>query len=102
MALQAYYLEQGELPESLDALVPEYLPGIPRDPFGGEPMRYSKEKMIVYSVGNDFVDDGGSGKSFLFELDPYDDSDAAEYDDTEPTFPLRFAMQRPPQIQSLP
>jgi hypothetical protein len=91
-ALQAFYLERGALPENLNELVPGYLAAIPRDPFDGEPMRYSEEKKIVYSVGNDFIDQGGSEKSFIFQMDPDDNYDAAEHDDAEPTFPLRFAM----------
>ena len=55
---------EGELPPSLDALVPEYLPRVPLDPFarGGRPMRYDPDAPlpIVYSVGEDFEDDGGS------------------------------------------
>ncbi|PXA05622.1 hypothetical protein DDZ13_01750 [Coraliomargarita sinensis] len=92
MALQAYYMEHESLPDRLDELVPEYLPMIPRDPYDGQPMRYSKERKIVYSVGDDFVDHGGSEKSFQFQVDYYDDEDAAEHDTAEPTYPLRFAM----------
>ena len=54
---------EGELPPSLDALVPEYLPHVPLDPFarGNRPMRYDPDAPlpIVYSVGEDFEDDGG-------------------------------------------
>lgn len=92
LCLQAYYQETGALPEGLDALVPDYLNAIPKDPFDGEPIRYSREKKIVYSVGDDFVDQGGSEKLFIFQLDPDDDYYSAELDETEPTFPLRFAM----------
>lgn len=92
LALQAYYLAHKSLPNSLDELVPEYLPTIPRDPFDGDSMRYSKERKIVYSVGDDFMDQGGSEKAFLFQLDYYDNDDAAEYDEAELTYPLRFAM----------
>lgn len=91
-ALQAYAQEKGDLPDSLNALVPDYLAAIPRDPFDGEPMRYSKGKKIVYSVGNDFADQSGSERAFLFQLDPDDDYEAAELDNTEPTFALRFVM----------
>lgn len=91
-ALHAYYLENGELPTQLNDLVPDYLPKIPSDPFDGEPMRYSKDKGILYSVGNDFVDQGGSDAPFQYQID--EDSShgdgPAENDETEPTFPLRF------------
>ncbi len=29
------------LPATLEALVPDYLPAVPRDPFAGQPFRYS-------------------------------------------------------------
>ncbi|MEM0964847.1 MAG: hypothetical protein AAGJ81_01685 [Verrucomicrobiota bacterium] len=91
MALQSYYLDQGDLPGNLEDLVPDYLSSIPRDPYDGEPLRYSKEKRIVYSVGNDFFDQGGSDLPFRHVLpEEEDDSEAAEYDHSEPTFPLRF------------
>ncbi|KPK61883.1 MAG: hypothetical protein AMK73_07440 [Planctomycetes bacterium SM23_32] len=59
LALKAYKLEHGELPDSLDALVPDYVNAVPSDDFDGEPLRYSREKRVVYSVGRDLVDDGG-------------------------------------------
>ncbi len=86
--LQAYYLERGTLPETLDELVPDYLPELPLDPFDGKPLRYSKERKIIYSVGNDFEDQGGSELPFTFQDDDY----PAEHDQSEPTYPLRFAM----------
>lgn len=89
-ALRAYYGKHGELPESLEALVPDYLEAIPRDPFDGEAMRYSRERAIVYSVGEDFIDDGGSSLPFRHELRVDDYEDPAERDLAEPTFPLRF------------
>jgi hypothetical protein len=50
------------LPESLSELVPKYLPKVPIDPFDGKPLRYSKEKGIIYCVGKDLKDSGGSPK----------------------------------------
>ena len=40
LALAAWKLEHGELPESLDALVGPYLDALPIDPYAGEPFRY--------------------------------------------------------------
>jgi len=59
LALKCYTLEHGELPDTLDALVPEYFKAIPLDDFDGKPMKYSKEKRVVYAVGADFTDNGG-------------------------------------------
>jgi hypothetical protein len=90
--LHAYYLEQAELPNSLEVLIPDYIDKIPIDPFDGKPMRYSKERKIVYSVGKDFTDQGGSDLPFTFQIDDAADDSAAEHDVTEPTYPLRFVM----------
>ena len=51
LALKAHSLAAGAAPDSLRELVPGYLPKIPDDPFDGAPMRYSKEKRTVHSVG---------------------------------------------------
>lgn len=92
-SLQTYYLKEGNLPETLEQLVPDYLAKIPLDPYDGQTMRYSKEKKIVYSVGNDFLDRGGSELPYMFQIDQdADDDHAAEHDAEEPTYPLRFAM----------
>jgi len=47
LALRAHHLEKGANPESLAAIVPEYLPEVPDDGY------------LLYSVGRDGVDDGG-------------------------------------------
>jgi hypothetical protein len=59
-ALGAFREARGELPASLGDLVPAYLDAVPLDPFDGKPLRYSKEKGIVWSVGRDRADSGGS------------------------------------------
>ena len=33
---------------------------VPLDPFDGQPLRYSKERRIIWSVGENLRDDGGS------------------------------------------
>ncbi|MBD3176857.1 MAG: hypothetical protein GF320_16885 [Armatimonadia bacterium] len=59
--LRLYAMDHGEMPESLDALVPDYLPEMPLDPFTGEPLIYHPpaEGLALYSVGPDGQDDGG-------------------------------------------
>ncbi|MEM8783743.1 MAG: hypothetical protein AAGE65_12930 [Planctomycetota bacterium] len=61
IALELYRRAEGQWPESLDALVPSYLPAIPDDPFADAPMRYLVHdgRPRVYSVGPDGDDDGG-------------------------------------------
>ena len=59
LLLKAYQLDHGHLPATLDALVPDYLAQVPADPFDGKPMRYSAERKIVYSVGENLTDEAG-------------------------------------------
>lgn len=60
LALRAYQLTHGKLPADLNALVPEFLDSVPVDDFDGQPLRYSPERKIVYSVGENLKDDGGN------------------------------------------
>jgi len=66
LAVQAYRAEHGgaALP-SLSTLVPAYLKAVPTDPFAataGTPLRYrvAKNAPVLYSVGPDGKDDGGT------------------------------------------
>lgn len=59
-ACHQYRNTSTRFPDDLEALVPEYLPGIPADPYDGKPFRYVASKKIVYSVGKDLRDSGGS------------------------------------------
>jgi len=60
-AVRAYCLERRELPPNAAALVPEYLPSVPEDPYDGEPMKLktTEKAVTIYSVGKNGVDDGG-------------------------------------------
>jgi len=59
--LQAYRKEKGHYPESLDALVPGYMPELPIDPWTGKPMLYkvTDDGYLLYACGPDREDDGG-------------------------------------------
>ncbi len=61
IALERFRLAHGGYPDSLDALAPAYLPSVPRDVVGGEPLHYRRdgERFILYSIGWNGVDDGG-------------------------------------------
>lgn len=62
IALECYRLDHGGFPESLDALVPQYLDAVPADPFAESgPLRYRREpdRVIVYSVYVNGADDQG-------------------------------------------
>ena len=60
IASKRYQLRHGSYPPSLDALSPEFLPQVPRDPVDGRPLRYQNagKTYLLYSVGNDNVDNG--------------------------------------------
>src|SRR5205085_10074692 len=62
LAVERHRLARGAWPASLDALVPDFLPGVPDDPFDGRPLRYRRlaDGVVVYSVGPDGADDGGN------------------------------------------
>ena len=61
IALRCYESEQGRVPARLEQLVPQYLQRVPSDPFSGRLMIYRPQgtNWLVYSVGEDGVDDGG-------------------------------------------
>ena len=62
LAIQRYRLATGNLPDTLEGLVPIYIDAVPKDPFDGRPLRYEKLEtgFVVYSVGEDRRDDGGT------------------------------------------
>ncbi len=76
IALKCYKNETGKLPDSLEELLPEYFDKVPEDAFDGRPLRYSREKKIIYSIGTDLKDSGGD----LGE----------EWNSEEPTFKIEF------------
>jgi hypothetical protein len=64
LAMRLYASEHdGRLPDTLEALVPAYLPALPLDAMSSspQPLKYrAGEDPIVYSVGENGVDDQGS------------------------------------------
>lgn len=91
-ALRAYEQRTGSLPDDLSALVPDTLAAVPTDPFDCEPFRYCPERRIVYAVGINLTDFGGTrGVYEGFEADPtYQES--GRLDD------IVFELAPPPSI----
>ncbi|MBI4606326.1 MAG: hypothetical protein HY721_30545 [Planctomycetes bacterium] len=58
-ALRRHARDAGSLPAALDELVPRYLPRVPLDPFDAKPLKWSREKRSIWSVGPDRTDKGG-------------------------------------------
>jgi hypothetical protein len=72
MAIEQYRLAHGgQLPPCLDALTPDYLQQVPRDPFDGAPLRFKRlsRGYVVYSVGEDGHDDGGTSADVTFTVE---------------------------------
>ena len=62
-AIERFRNDHKKLPDALDQLVPKYIAAVPNDVFTGKPLRYkikSDSHYILYSIGEDGVDDGGS------------------------------------------
>ncbi len=81
IAIKCHKLAKGDLPAVLEDLVPEYLAAVPTDPFDGKPLRYLKDKKILYSVGEDLTDAGGN-------MDPAETD--PQSDRNEPTSRIAF------------
>lgn len=63
IAIESFRRDEGRPPAALIDLVPRYLPAVPEDPFApGEPLRFAilGEIPLIYSVGQDADDDGGT------------------------------------------
>lgn len=63
IALKRYQLKHGNYPPDLNSLVPEFVSAIPLDAVDGKPLRYklnSDGTFLLYSVGENGVDDGGN------------------------------------------
>ncbi|MCH7591481.1 MAG: hypothetical protein IH989_01705 [Planctomycetes bacterium] len=64
LAIRLYEVDHGRRPDALAELVPEYLSAVPMDPLAADdrPIAYLPDapKPILYSVGENGTDDGGS------------------------------------------
>ena len=61
-ALERYRLAYGNYPETVDALMPQFIAQIPHDIINGQPLHYRCEtngQFVLYSVGWNEMDDGG-------------------------------------------
>ena len=62
-ALERYRLANGQFPENLTALVPQFVSQLPNDIITGEPLKYRRTdggQFVLYSVGWNEKDDGGT------------------------------------------
>lgn len=77
IAIKAYKNDTNNYPVLLNELVPSYLSSVPQDPYDGKSLKYSAEKKILYSVGSDMQDSGGSAGDDWKKM-------------TDPTFIINF------------
>ncbi len=80
LGVEFFKKKKGKLPTRLGDLVPEYLDAVLVDPFDGKPFRYVADRGIVYSVGTDWIDSGGSER---LPPDTTPDDDAPDRWDAE-------------------
>jgi hypothetical protein len=61
LLIEQYNAQNGSYPATLDAIVPDLGGSVPVDPFSGEEYHYqpSDDGSLLYSVGQNLVDDGG-------------------------------------------
>ena len=66
VAAERYRRSHGSYPADPAALVPEFLPAVPADPFANGVLKYRAEggSLLVYSVGANGTDDGGENDGF--------------------------------------
>lgn len=70
-AIERYRLATGAPPEQWNVLIPDYLDKPPEDPFDQQPLRYRREGdgYLIYSIGANGVDDGGTSAESSWEGD---------------------------------
>ena len=79
-AIERYRIANGSFPETLDALVPKFIPQLPANVIGGQPYSYRRtdppslgssgaasSQFMIYSVGWDEKDNGGMSGKDLFD-----------------------------------
>ena len=61
LALEQFRNEEGRLPQNLEELTPDFIAGVPEDPFTGLALEYRRAEKgyLIYSVGPDGKNDGG-------------------------------------------
>lgn len=76
LAVERWRLKHdGHPPDSLSELVPDFLPSVPIDPFGDNPLRYKTNGLgyTIYSIGPDYEDNNGKEETaHMKESDHYD------------------------------
>ena len=61
LSIERFRIAHGRLPQSLDELVPAFVPSKPADPFDTNALRFKSKSpgYVIYSIGQDGIDQGG-------------------------------------------
>ena len=103
VACVRYERAHGQLPDDLSELVPALLPEVPIDPYDGKPFRYVRSNALVYAVGQDLVDSGGSRKPrHPDRKPPRNPNPWASEDFVIPITPVESAAQSHPDRDAVP
>jgi hypothetical protein len=72
LAIRRYQKRHGDWPEALAAIVPDELEAVPIDPFSKKSLVYrvAGDDFVLYSVGQDGVDDGGKSFDMQYHRTP--------------------------------
>jgi hypothetical protein len=107
-ALAIYRAEHGAYPKKLDDLVPGILPTLPVDLLHAKPFMYRRTEngFLLYSVGANGTDDGGSNEQMRIlegrSLDNVDENEAAAIDEKIPANADDYAIRLPVPLFKLP
>jgi len=70
--LERYRLAHGEYPDALSDILPDFLQKLPHEVINDQPFKYrrlARDKFLLYSVGWNEVDDGGTPGKVVSEGD---------------------------------
>lgn len=85
LALRSFQIPVGQLPVTLED-IEGYSTDLATDPFNGEPMQYSRQRGIIWSVGIDALDKNGNRETPT----PVAQFSIQVYDPYEPTMNILF------------
>jgi len=102
VALKRFQLRHGHWPGTLNELTPEFLTAVPIDPYDGKPLKYHPNPdatYLLYSVGEDGVDDGGDATNTATGTSLYwQNAKARDWVWPQPATPaeVQFFYEHPP------
>ena len=73
IAIKLFEADHGKRPDTLDQLVPEYIPAIPVDPFSptGEPIRYNAQGVTPWVENEEWLNDEQREQLYQASVRPY-------------------------------